>query len=211
MEITITRALSELKTLQKRYSSAVEDLKLAAVQQGEKLRAPYTSYKVEDFKDQAKESLQGADALYARIIAIKTAIDKSNSVTTIKIGQEELTIQEALVRKKYIDLKREKLIKLKDEIRAARNEYDKADRENNDLIERMVSRDGGSGTTDAQKASIRIEAESFVKNTKSLTLIDPLGLDKLVKDLENEIEEFESNIDYALSESNSTTNISIPD
>lgn len=209
-EITITRALSELKTLQKRYSASVLGLKLVAVKQGEKLRSPYAHYKSEDFVNQAKESLQSSDAIYNRIIAIKTAIDKSNSVTTIKIGGQEMTIQEALVKKKYIDLQREKLLYLENNMTNARQEFDKADKENNDLIERMVTRDSSS-TTDAQKASIRAEAEAFVSNTKKLELLDPLGLDKLIKDLELEIEQFDTNIDYALSESNSTTKINVPD
>ena len=42
-------------------------------------------------------------------------------------------------------------------------------------------------------------------------MIDPCAIDGLIKDLEDNISEFENNVDYALSESNSTTVINIPD
>lgn len=205
-EITITRALSELKTLRKRFTSEVRELNLVAVKQGEKLRSPNTSYKVEDFEKKAKESIQRVDALYNRIIAIKTAIDKSNSETMIKIGNHEMTIQDALVKKKYIELEEEKLAKLKNLMNKARQDFDDANNENNTLIEKMVAREDPS-----QKSGIKEDAEQFVNKTRKLSMVDPLGLDSVIKSLEGDIETFKTNIDYALSESNATTKISIPD
>ena len=111
-EITVTRALSELKTLKARFEKSLRDLNLVAVNQGSKLRAPFTSYKKEDFEDKARAGLQSSNALYARIIALKTAIDQSNSVTKVKICGQELTIQEVLVQKKYLELKHDLLSEL---------------------------------------------------------------------------------------------------
>ena len=70
IEMTITRALSELKTLQSRYVKSINGLNLVAVKQGSKLRGPNASYKENDFVNNAIEGLQSSDALYARIIAI---------------------------------------------------------------------------------------------------------------------------------------------
>jgi hypothetical protein len=211
IEMTITRALSELKTLQSRYVKSINGLNLVAVKQGSKLRGPNASYKENDFVNNAIEGLQSSDALYARIIAIKSAIDKSNSTTTIKIGSREMTIQEALVYKKFVDLKKAKLQTLQRLAKSARADFEMAINENQSAIEKMISSTVGRDGTDSQKATARKEAEDYIEKTKAVALVDPCEIDKLVKALDEEITEFETNIDYALSESNSTTKISLED
>ena len=42
-------------------------------------------------------------------------------------------------------------------------------------------------------------------------MIDPLTLEDKIKELEKEIDEFQKNVDFVLSESNSRTYIEIPD
>lgn len=212
MEISITRALAELKTLNNRYDKSLRELDLVAVKQGPKLRNPRSFMKEDDFVEKAKATLQSSDAIYARIIEIKTAIDRSNFVTKIKVGNlGEMTIQEALVYKKYIDLKKSKLRKLRSLATEAKNDFDNAIQENNDKIEKMVATSLGKDGTDSQKAQQRKDAEDFIEKTKKVDLIDPCGVDKLVEALDYEITEFETNIDYALSESNSTTKILLTD
>ncbi|MNV27479.1 hypothetical protein D3C71_1186310 [compost metagenome] len=44
---------------------------------------------------------------------------------------------------------------------------------------------------------------------KEPKLIDPIGIQALIDELSNQIEEFEANIDAAISESNAITRISI--
>ena len=78
-------------------------------------------------------------------------------------------------------------------------------------IEKMISSTVGRDGTDSQKATARKEAEDYIEKTKAVALVDPCEIDKLVKALDEEITEFETNIDYALSESNSTTKISLED
>lgn len=210
MEITITRALSELKTLQNRYEKSLEVLNIVAVKQGTKLCSPNSSCKVEDFIENAAASLQSVEDIFARIIKIKTAIDKSNSVTKITVGQKEMTIQEALVLKKYLDLRKGEYRKLQVLSRTAKNTFEEALRDNQATIERMISSQlGREGVSEAQKATARKDAEEYIEKSKAVELIDPCKIDSLIKGLDSEITEFENNIDYALSESNSTTKIDI--
>lgn len=210
-EITVTRALSELKTLKARFEKSLRDLNLVAVNQGQKLRAPFTSYKKEDFEDKARAGLQSSNALYNRIIALKTAIDQSNSVTKVKICGQELTIQEVLVQKKYLELKHDQLNEFKSQATRMRQDYDSAVQENNSAIEKMVASTIGRDGSEQQKTAARKEAEEYINRTREVSVIDPCAIDGLIKDLEDNISEFENNVDYALSESNSTTVINIPD
>ena len=83
-------------------------------------------------------------------------------------------------------------------------------RDNQATIERMISSQlGREGVSEAQKATARKDAEEYIEKSKAVELIDPCKIDSLIKGLDSEITEFENNIDYALSESNSTTKIDI--
>ena len=50
-----------------------------------------------------------------------------------------------------------------------------------------------------------------VESLYGVKFVDPLSLETLVKQLETEVEDFKNNVDFALSESNSTTFIEISD
>ena len=119
-EITITQALSTLKVLEKRLKAKLgvsdngrrtlsANLKLVAVSRGSHLRDPYTSYKEEDFIATAKASMQSIEDLDERIITIKNAIAASNAVTMVKIAGKEMTVQEAIIRKQYSELRKQKI------------------------------------------------------------------------------------------------------
>ena len=160
VEISITRALTELKTLKNRYEKSIRELDLMAVKQGNKLRSPRAYMKEEDFVKKAESGLQSSHDLYRRIIDIKTAIDKSNFTTVIKVGKlGEMTVQEALVYKKYIDLKKLELSKLRKLSVNEKSDYEEAIKENQLSAEKMVASTIGKEGTDQQKAAARKEAE----------------------------------------------------
>lgn len=210
MKYSITRALAERKVLIKRHEKAVKELDLIAVQRGSRLMGSYTHIKPEDFSSRVKEAWQSILSLESRIDAIKNQIDQSNLVTSVKIGSEVMTVQEAIVKKNSIALKKARLKKMKSLYNDAKLVNDSAIDENRRRIEKTVADNtaANSGKVDPElekQAVMQIEALYGVK------FIDPLSLETMIKQLESEIEEFESNVDYALSESNSQTFIEIPD
>ena len=62
-----------------------------------------------------------------------------------------------------------------------------------------------------QKEAARKDAEAYVEKTKALSMVDPCEVSNLIEKTDEEITQFKTNIDYVLSESNSTTYIEIPD
>lgn len=211
MKITITRALAEIKTLMSRYEKAVRELDLIAVKQGAKLRGENSHYREEDFKERALSLNNRAVSLYNRLMDIKTAIDKSNSTTQITLGGETMTVQEALVKKKYISLREDYLEKLKKLSVIARRDYSEAERENQLSIEKLISGTISKDMPDNQKEAARKDAEAYVEKTKSLSMVDPCEVNSLIEKTDEDITQFKTNIDYVLSESNSTTYVEIPD
>lgn len=208
MKITITRALSELKTLKARYEKEVSDSKLIGVLHGYKLRAPYTSYTKESFASQASSMYQSIVDLEKRIIEIKTKIDISNFNTRIIIDGKEMSVLEAINLKSLIDLKKDRLITMKSQLRKARSSYDEAIEENNIKIEKQVQDQTSAGNKDPK---IEEQVRSSIDNLYAVSLIDPVKLEESIITLEKEISNFENEVDFVLSESNSTTYIEVSD
>ena len=210
MRYSITRALAERKVLIKRHEKLVKELELIAVRRGSRLVGSFSHIKPEDFQSRVKESWQSILSIEKRIDLIKYEIDKSNLISKITIGSKEMTIQEALVLKNSIALKKSRLLRMKQRFMSERNSFDKALEENKARVEKTVSDTTSSSTT---KVDPEFE-KNVVKQLDALYGVefeDPIGLEVAIKQLESEIEEFESNVDYALSESNSQTFIEIPD
>ena len=204
MKYSITRALTELKTLEKRYYSGIEDLNLVAVKHGLILRRPYSSIKPEDFEKKAKAGDQSVKDIEARISMIKRKIAEINSTTKVKIGSKEMTIQEALIEKSTIlPLKQARLAKYKKLLNDARNQFDAAHMENEEKIQKNIQ--------DRKDVITEEQARKEIETTRTVSMIDPLKLADEIKNLEEELTEFEGNVDFALSEVNSTTFIEIDD
>jgi uncharacterized small protein (DUF1192 family) len=203
MEYTITKSLSLLKTLKARYDKEVRNLECIAVKHGTKLRRPYSSYKPEDFMKTSVAQIQSIEDLEKRIIEIKTKIDQANATTKVKIGSREMTIQEALVEKSFIGLKKMRLQEYKRQLMAAREEFDQAVEENKKRVEKIVQ--------DKADKAAEEEVVKSVELAYPVEMIDASSLSERIKSLESEIEEFESNVDYALSEVNSITHIEVSD
>lgn len=207
MKYTITRALAELTTLKDKHQKEVNRMNLIAVKQGAKIRKPNSSYNEKSFIEQANQSYQSVLDIERRILSIKNQIDASNFTTKIKIGDTEMTVQEALNMKRLIELKQNRLYYLKSMKQRAQTDFDAGNEENRRRIEKMSQDQMSNGSSKAGDAEKEI-VESVEKIYK-MDFIDPVNLSDEIEKLENEIAEFNNNIDYVLSESNSTTYIEV--
>jgi hypothetical protein len=209
MKYTITRALSELKSLKDRYAKEISRMNLIAVKHGAKLRQPNSSYKEEDFCEEAKAVYQSVCDLEKRIEEIKNKIDFSNFTTKVTVGDKEMTVQEALnIKNNVISLKESRLSYMKSLRTQAQNSFDRALDENKARIEKISS---DKSTSTLKAGDVEKDAVDFVEKLYAVELVDPIKLDDQIKALEKEIIDFRGNIDYVLSESNSITTIEVSD
>jgi lipopolysaccharide export LptBFGC system permease protein LptF len=207
-KITITRALSELKTLKSRYEREIRDAKLIGVSVSNKMLSPYSSYTPADFGKQALATYQSISDLDKLIIQIKTKIDQSNFITKVKIGGNEMTVLEAIQMKNHIDLKESMLLLLKRQLKNARTNYEGAECENKERVEKSVSDQTGAGNKDKE---LEATIKESIDKVYPIAMIDPLNVETKIKELEEFIENFKSEVDFVLSESNSLTYIEVDD
>lgn len=202
-KISITRALSELKLLDSRISKATSEIKFAVCV------TKNTNYNINknEFTSQTVAKLQSLNDLISRRERLKAAIMKSNATTMVKIGTKEMTVVEAIEMKKTIKYKESMLDVLKRQRLQVTKEFEahkaKVKQAIDANITQICSRD-----VKPDPSTIQDLTDMMWKNDP-VEIYDPIGLDKTIELLTTEIEDFNSNVDFALSESNSLTQIEV--
>lgn len=196
-EITVTRALAELKTLHKRIQKLTTDTTFIST------RILGRAWR--DHADESKSNFQALTDLIRRYEAIKFAIIQSNAKVQVHIAGVTYTVAEAIAKKESLQHQRQLL----EQLRKQRNtvtqqvEYHTQDvqRKLDNLLERNFSKD-----RKVDESDIKTITDAFLKNNK-IDTVDPLGLDGVITTLDEEIQEFSKEVDFTLSESNAMTKI----
>ncbi len=196
--MSVTQALPELKLLEKRVDKISESIAewCKVVHNG----APLDK---EKHKTETEGLLQSYQDLVKRRDTIKRAIILSNAQTRVKIGSFEGTVAEAIEYKQSIRFKRSLLDNMKSCLQSKREEYERMKAQVDSRLERLLQSELGKDIK-TNPETISALTTSFRENNK-VELVDPLDLGAKVKALEDEIDAFETNVDWVLSESNATT------
>lgn len=207
-KMTVHKALAELKLLDNRITSAIDNGKycVANKHSNEKINGvPVKEYEV---------IMQGyynkATDLINRRNAIKRAVVLSNAVTKVKINDVEYTVAEAIEMKnhgvEFDELMFEELqrqyLKAQSEI-LKYNGTDLEKRAEQYVIGIYGSKEGKTNTDDFEKTK-----KDFI-TSNSYELVDPIKILDKINALEEKISSFKAEVDAALSVSNAVTEIEI--
>ena len=205
MDITITRALRELKTLDARIIKKINETTFAT---SKKPKENITGFKtVNDFENKAKENIQSIQDLMNRRKQIKTAIVESNAKTIVEVAGVKMTVADAIERKNFIEVEKTLLRKMNSDYGQAQIRVEQQNELAQDRLDtqlnNMISKDGKTDLT-AVEGYKKLFWES--EETK---LIDPVNVNVIASKMAQDIETFEDDVDVALSEINARTFISI--
>lgn len=197
-EISITRALVELKTLDKRIQKQID-------------KGIYVSYRGQFHRPQqgiedAMANYQSVNDLVDYRRRMKSAIVKSNATTTVTICGNEMTVAEAIETKSSIKHKKNFLAVLKMQYGNAVREVETINSRTRGELERKTSR--GESEKEKQQMSL----EEFSKQYMSMhgvELFDPIKVSQRIEEMETYITSFEQEVDYVLSEKNAVTKIAV--
>lgn len=203
--ITITRALSELKLLEKRIGKANSEL--IAVD-ATKPNAKVTLIHRVAPGDVNEGNYKSLMDLIARRQTIKTGIIQSNAKTAVMIGNKSMTVAEAIESKASIVFRKAVLANLKAQLMQARQTVEVTNQKMEEQAIKSAEAQGNKRDNPDNGAAFLEFVAGFKKNNTA-DLHNPLKADEKIKVLEAEIEEFESNVDFALSESNAKTTIEV--
>jgi uncharacterized protein YceH (UPF0502 family) len=96
---------------------------------------------------------------------------------------------------------------MKDSLQAKREEFDRMKGQVESRLERLLQSELGKDVK-TNPETITALTTSFRENNK-VDLVDPLDLAARISSLEEELDAFETNVDWVLSESNATTFIEV--
>ena len=205
--MTVHKALAELKVLDSRIESAILSGDFVITKKNN--QDTVKGKTAEQYKAKAAEVFQKASDLILRRNAIKNAVVVSNAKTTVKIGDKDYTVVEAIEKKNHgMDYYVQLRDVLRQQLAKQKSELEKHNASLQQKAEQFVT--GLMGNKDAKTNGDEFDASvrTYIKSN-SMELIDPVGLEKRIEELDSMITAFMTEIDAALSVSNALTTIEI--
>lgn len=200
-KMTIHRALIELKMLDSRIYSAINEGTYITANRRSNIKINGNT--LEDHKKVIQGSFDKVTSLIARRNKIKAAIVASNAKTIVDINGISMTVAEAIERKNSIQYDQQFLSSLKSHYVRAISELNE---ENEDLQRKLeVYLQSVLGNKDnAKKEDVEYHTKSFLDRNE-FDLIDPLKVKDRINKMEDETQNFLAEVDATLSSSNSIT------
>ena len=199
--ISIAQALSELKLLRRRMDNAIA---------GEcfiMLKKKRDNVDATRFATEATAAYQSFTDLFSRYNAMKAAIVQSNAVTEVTIAGTKYTVAAAVERKRTIDIEKSLLENMRQQYTAVQREFADHHKAEQIRVERLLQAELGKDTK-TNVETVTALMETFLAQN-SAEILDPLGLAGRIATLSKSIEEFETKVDWVLSESNGRTMITV--
>lgn len=207
MKISVARALTELKTINNRIEKKIDEtIFIAGVKKtSKKIKNVYTR---DEFIELAKSNYQSIKDLIKRRKDIKSSIVESNANTIVEIAGVKMSVADAIERKNSIELDKMLLAEM---TRDYNSIVSQVQAQNEDVEMRLDSLLNSSIGSDKKDLSGMEGFAKAYRESNEYEIINPLNLEDEIKKLSKQIEDFESEVDAVLTESNVMTKIEIPD
>lgn len=205
-EITIHAALGELKKIKQRISRATMNSTFIGNMKQSSENVNQTSLSKDKFITSVEADYQSVTDLIDLADQIKSSVVLSNATTKLLIGEITMTVAEAIEKKTSIQFKKDLLSRMNKQYKdivSHTNVYNENVETN---LDAQVTTLCGKDTS--AKANLTGFMDQYRKEN-SWIIVDPLELKSKINTLEEEIFDFETNVDVALSVSNATTFITI--
>ena len=207
-KMTIHKALAELKTMDDRIAKAIRETHyvLAVKHSAEKINGMTVS----NFKDKMRSGYQNVTDLIARRDAMKRAVVLSNAATKVKIGNNEYTVAEAIEMKNHgMEFKSDLLRQMNSAYTAAQNELvrnsgETLEKKSEQYVLAVIAAQPKDSKMSVDSEAMKIMRQTYIDNN-TYDLVDPMDIVKVMEKLDTEINEFNAEVDAALSVSNALT------
>ncbi len=208
MKYTVTEALVKLKLTNKKISDATGSVMVgfAAAKGSNHVPAGYKN--IQEYKDEIKKRLDSVNGLVQFRDKLKKALVASNASTVVAVGSKNMTVAEAIETKSSLIFKKGLLDKLVNDMKVHEREVLTR---NNNIEGRADEYVTKVFQGVAQNESDRMESrKKFIENN-TYVIFSHDDIKKTVENLKDEIDEFETNVDVALSVINAKTEVEITD
>jgi hypothetical protein len=209
MEISVTRALVELKRFQERIENAILHGRFVDRTIGhDQYKKVSSNMSVGEAIAKIQASFDKIDSLISNREKIKAAIVLSNAATLVTVLGRTMTVAEAIELKSTVSFRQMYLNNIRNQFTLTTNAVDKANTELEASITASLNTIYGN-----EKGKVEPSMYSAIsqpqKQQKESALLDPCNVASRIEKLTDEISQMNSEIDFVLSESNAKTVISV--
>lgn len=210
MQMTVTRALVELKRLDDRINSAISQGVFVGVTVGKDAQRKVVNshISVSEAESQIKGSFDTVEQLIANRQKIKSAVVLSNAQTKVTVLGREMSVAEAIELKSTITFRTVFANTLKRQSQAAQLAVNDLQTKLDDAIERGVTTLYGSDKSKVDAGAYEVVATPQ-RSSKQPAVLDPQKISEKIVKVEKEISDLSSEVDFILSESNARTTIEV--
>lgn len=207
-KMTVHKALAELKTMDDRIAKAIRDTTyvLAVKHSADKING----MTVEKFKEKMRSGYQKATDLIARRDAMKRAVVLSNATTKVKVGNVEYTVAEAIEMKNHgMEFRSALLHQINSAYVTAQSELNRnsgetLEKKAEQYVLAVIAAQPKDSKMSVDSDAMKTLRKTYIENN-TYDMVDPLDVAKIMEALDAEINEFNAEVDAALSVSNALT------
>jgi len=201
---SITRSLVELKTLDEKITKLTSEGLFMSF----KTKSKNSGITEDEFSRTANESFARLEGMIRRRDLIKTLILESNLVARVTVAGREMSVAQAIEFKNTIEYKSRLLEVLKRQRKTVLAEQEAHKVRLQTKIDDNIKIICGKEKPDA---SVIATVTDGITKSDPIEVFDPLNLEVLIRTMEEDVLNYRDNVDFALSESNATTQITIPE
>lgn len=204
-ELSITRALAELKLLDSRIMKKITSTTYVTVKSNKHNK----NFNYDQYEQNTKSDYQSLMDLINRRHKIKSAIILSNATTEVKLGNETFTIAEIIERKQMIVAYKALFDKMKNDRELTRTQIETNNQRIETDLQRILEVSFGKSSNNKTNAQDIETISVTYRKENNYEIFDPLNIDNKLKDIEALIDNYDREANFVLSESNALTKVKI--
>lgn len=204
MQMSLTRLLNEIKLTDSKIVNGVSNQFIVPIV-GSKL--PQGFQTKAELEANLKGNYQSVKDLLAYRNKLKSILVSTNAVTKVTVAGEDMTIAQAIERKRTIDLDKRLLNSLSQQFSRTSTEIVNHNTKVEQNIDAQLQNLFGKDRKVTQEETEAVSGP--YRKQHEATAVDPLNVRNELKVLGDFIQQFESEVDFVLSEANARTFIEI--
>ncbi len=212
--LSVQEALNELKVLDARIQRKISNGNFTAVASGDKIINPTSIRETPDkFSEKSSSEIQSIISLINYRHALKASVLQSNSVTKVTINGKEMTVAQAIDYKTSSESETHLLRTLSNEFASSQKYADnfnaKLDKETLEKENQLLGNDKSAKDSEAVLEVLRKQAEERKAKVLSPKFKEDKSITDYISDKTDELDKFAQQIDFALTASNVTTQVTV--
>jgi hypothetical protein len=202
-EITLTRLLSEIKTIEENLNRFPT---IAALGSNKSNKVDNEHSTIPEFSVESQSRFDKWMALQTKLIAYKAARNKANVTTMVTVAGVVMSMDTAIAKKAITPVLQAAVQNFKQQISNIDKAVVKADNEVNAAIDKSTNTAASAGQVTSDQMNV---FRTMYEQQLGKTLVVGANIKTAIVNLETYIAEFTAEIDYVLSEANATTKVSV--